>query len=48
MSEAFLRATKTCVSMRTPIRVLFHARGRFPGGIGWFGEKQSGFFTCKK
>lgn len=44
MGEAFLRATKNCVSVRTPIRELFHARGRFPGGIGWFGEKQAGFF----
>ena len=46
MGEAFLRATKYRVSVRTPIRRLFHARGRFLEGIGWFGEKQAGFLLA--
>lgn len=46
MGEAFLRATKSRVSVRTPIRRLFHVRGRFLEGIGWFGEKQAGFLLA--
>ena len=47
MGEAFLRATKTCVSVRTPIRALFHARGRLPEELAGLAKNSPDFLLAK-
>lgn len=48
MGEAFLRATKTCVSMRTPIRVLFSCPQQVPRGNWMVWRKTGRIFYLQK